>query len=270
MSSERSAFFPTSEPAGPDPRWILTAGRAQWQGTRKEQNDAVFLSDSDPWKGMLIALADGIGTDAEAGRAARTAVKAMQNDYQRAEPMDELHRQTLRMIGAAHTALLDLNEQNREQGIAPTGASAACVLIRDRRMSFSSVGNVRVFLIRAGVSLQMNRDHLLSLEAEERDILSGEAPEIDPEWAMRVTAYVGMEGLQKIDCQHSPVSLVPGDRIMVISSGLFGVLNEAELTALALSGPPQQAAEAVAQRVRSMNRDSQSNITIALAQMGTR
>ena len=125
MIPQRPANFPVSGPAGPDPRWVLTAGRAQWQGTRKEQNDVLFVSDNDPWKGMLIALADGIGMDADAGRAARAAVKAMQDDYQHAEPMAELHRETLRMIGAAHAAILNLNEDNRERGTAPAGASAA-------------------------------------------------------------------------------------------------------------------------------------------------
>ena len=169
---------------------------------------------------------------------------------------------------SAHTAIRTLNDRNREKGISPAGASAACVLLRERLLSFSSVGNVRVFLIRAGLPLQLNRDHLLSLEAEERDILGGEAPEIDPEWALRVTSYVGMEDLQKVDCQHTPVPLIPGDRVMVISSGLFGALSEEELTRLAMSGPPQRAAEAIVQRIQSMNRESQSNVTVALAQIG--
>lgn len=268
MISQRAAYFPGSDLIRPDQKWILTSGGAQWQGTRKEQNDVLFISDSDPQKGLLIALADGIGLDTYAGEAARAAVEAMRNDYLHTEPMTEMHRQTLRMIGAAHTAIRTLNDRNRGKGISPAGASAACVLVREQLLSFSSVGNVRVFLIRAGLPLQLNRDHLLSLEAEERDILSGEAPEIDPEWAMRVTSYVGMEDLQKVDCQHTPVPLIPGDRVMVISSGLFGALSEEELTRLAMSGTPQRAAEAIVQRIQSMNRESQSNVTVALAQAG--
>ena len=268
MASQRAAYFPEEDPIKQNPHWILTAGGAQWQGTRRKQNDELFLSDSDPQKGLLIALADGIGLETNAGQAAHAAVQAMRNDYQNTDQMDELHRQTLRMIGAAHMAIRTLNDRNIEKGISQAGASIACVLIRKHLMSFSSAGNVRVFLIRAGLLLQLNRDHLLSLEAEEHDILSGEAPVIDPEWAMRVTSYAGMNDLQKVDCQFTPVSLLPGDRVMVISSGLFGVLNEEEIISLALSGPPRQAAEAIIQRVRSMNHNSQSNVTVALAQIG--
>ena len=49
-------------PSGP------AAGSAQWRGTCREQNDAMFFSDYDPVRGMLIALADGIGLEADAGQ----------------------------------------------------------------------------------------------------------------------------------------------------------------------------------------------------------
>ena len=252
----------------PDLRRGFRAGGAQWRGTRQEQNDVMFLSDDDPRRGMLIAIADGIGLGTDAGDAARAATAAFRDDFLQKEPMEALHRQTLRMIGSAHTAVRALNERHEAEGIPPVGVSAACVLIRDRRAAFSSVGNVRVFLIRCGRLLQLNRDHLLSLEAEERDILRGEAPDIDPEWAKRVTAFIGMDGLQKIDCQQTPVSLLPGDRILIMSSGLYGVLDEEELVRLAESGPPQEAAEAMINRVREMGQPSQSNVSAALAAYG--
>lgn len=245
----------------------LQAGVAQWRGTRQEQNDVVFVSGDDPARGMLIALADGIGLEAEAGAAARAAVDAIREDYLRKEPMDAFHRQTLRMIGGAHAAVRALNERNAASGHPPVGAAAACVLIRQRRLAFSTVGNVRIFLLRGGALLQLNRDHLLSLEAEERDILAGTAPDIDPEWAKCVTAFVGMDGLQKVDCQQTPVFLLPEDRVLVMSSGLYGVLSEEELAAIAGEGHPAEAAGAVVSRVRGAGLPSQSNVSLALVQM---
>ena len=253
-------------PQQPDLRQLPTVGGAQWRGTRKEQNDVLFVSDYDPRRGLLIAMADGIGLEADAGDAARAAVAAMQEDFLRKEPMEDIHRQTLRMIGSAHAAVRRLNDRYEAETLPPVGASAACVLIRDRRAGFGSAGNVRVFLIRSGKLLQLNRDHLLSLEAEEREILSGEEPDIDPEWVKSVTAFIGMEGLNRADCQQTPVFLLPRDRILVMSSGLYGVLSEEELVYLAESAPPQQAAEAIIQRVRGMGLPSQSNVSAALMQ----
>ena len=248
--------------------WYPAVGIDQWRGTRREQNDVLFASDCEPDRGMLIALADGIGTEASAGKAAYLAVNAMKEDFLQNAPMVEIQRQTLRMMGAAHSAVRSLNEDYQNNGMMLVGAAAACVLIRGKRMGFSSAGNVRIFLSRMGRLLQLNRDHLLSLEAEERDILSGEAPDLDPEWAKRVTAFVGMEGLQKVDSPSTPLMLVPGDRILIISSGLYGVLSEEELVYLTKGPQPQLAAEAIIQRVRTLHPSSQSNISCAVVRIG--
>ncbi len=256
-------------PAGwNDFRWIPYAGVDQWVGTRRFQNDVVHVSPYDPERGMMFALTDGLGLDAGAGKAAAVAMEAIRADFQNNPPMMELHRQALRMIGAAHKAVFNLNEDFKQRGLAPAGASAVCGLVRDRWMSFSSVGNVRIFLVRKGVLLQLNRDHLLSLEAEERDILRGEAPELDPEWAKRLTAFLGMDGLQKVDYQYTPVILVPRDRILVISSGLYGAVDEDEMAEIAGLPDPQQAAETLIQRIRGTNPASQSNISAAVIRIG--
>lgn len=263
-----SPGFASGEPLFPDRAWIPISGYAQWRGTRQEQNDVVYLSGEDPVRGSLVALADGIGLDESGGLAAAAAVDAMREEFFRAEPERELHRQALRLIGAAHRAVLAQSEENLAGGAPPAGAAAACVLVRDRKMTFCSAGNVRVFLLRTGLLLQLSRDHLLSLEAEERDILSGEAPDIDPEWAKRVTSFVGMEGLQQVDCQNSPVSLRPADRVIVMSSGLYGVLGEEEIADVAACAPPAQAAEEIIRRVKALRHESQSNVSVAILQVG--
>ncbi len=265
MFSQRPSFFPEDNPGGRGTSVRLAAGFAQWRGTRAAQNDSVFVSDDDPQRGLLIALADGIGLDEGAGRAADLATAAMREDYLRKEPL-VLHRQTLRMMGAAHRAVLALNDEQEARDLPRVGTAAACILIREGKLSFCTVGNVRVFLWRAGLLLQLNRDHLLSLEAEERDILRGDAPDLDPDWARQVTAFVGMDGLQKIDCQREAITLLPGDRVLAISSGLYGVLSEEELASLTAAGLPQQASEAIVERVRAMRPASQSNVSAAVAQ----
>lgn len=247
---------------------VPEAGGAQWPGTRKEQNDAFLISDYHAEKGMLVVLADGIGLDRNAGQAAKTAVSAVLADYSGKEPAKDLRRQTMRMLGSAHAAVRTVNEKNRERGHPATGVSALCALIQNQRLCFSSVGNVRIFLIRGGKMIQLNRDHLLSIEAEERDILRGEAPAVNPEWAKRVTAFLGMEDLQKIDCPQTPVFLIPGDRIMIMSSGLYGALREEELCALACGAPPEQASKDIIDRVREKRGTSQSNVTVVLIRIG--
>lgn len=245
-------------------------GAAQWRGTREVQNDVILTTPYDATRGMLMALADGIGVGEEAGEAAEAAAVAMRRAYETGAVLREMPWQLLRLMGAAHDAVRKANEQRTQQGEMPVGAALAGVLVRGSLAAVASVGNVRVFLLRDGLLLQLNRDHLLSLEAEERSILAGEAPEAEPEWALTVTAYAGMDGLTTLDYLQTPLRLISSDRIVLISSGLYGVLPEQELAEILSDAEPQAAAERLIARVQAMNQPSQSNVSVAILKLGRR
>lgn len=246
-------------------------GTAQWQGTREVQNDVIRITtEADGGRDTVLAMADGLGTGREAGRAAEAAIEAIFKEYFRSGPDEKHHQVLLRMIGSAQAQVQNMNGMLRQRGEMSTGVTVACVLIRDGRAAVASVGNVRVFLYRSGRLMQLNRDNILSLEAEERDILSGEEPEIDPEWAMKVTAYVGMEGLSNVDYTQSPIRLISTDRIMLMSSGLYGVLPESELCRMLEETSPQLAAERVIARVKASSQQSQSNASVIVLRVNRR
>ncbi len=263
-------FRGKSEEKEPTAQLLFQVGAAQWQGTREVQNDVILTTQYDAERGILLALADGIGVGEEAGAAAETAVVAMRRAYEGGAALREMPQQLLRLMGGAHAAVRRANEQRMAQGEMPAGAALAGVLVRGSLAAVASVGNVRVFLLRSGLLLQLNRDHLLSLEAEERDILAGEAPETEPEWAMTVTAYAGMDGLTTLDYLQTPLRLVSSDRIVLISSGLYGVLPERELAEILSEADPQDAAERLIARVQAMNQPSQSNVSVAILKVSRR
>ena len=263
-------FKGRSEEREPVAPLLFQVGAAQWQGTREAQNDVILTTQYDAERGILLAVADGIGVGQEAGAAAETAVVAMRREYEAGAVIQEMPQQLLRLIAGAHAAVRRGNEQRMEQGEMPAGAALAGVLVRGSLAAVASVGNVRVFLLRSGLLLQLNRDHLLSLEAEERDILAGEAPETEPEWAMTVTAYAGMEGLTALDYLQTPLRLVSSDRLVLISSGLYGVVPEGEFTEILSEADPQIAAERLIARVQAMNQPSQSNVSVAILKISRR
>lgn len=263
-------FRGKSEEREPTAQLLFQVGAAQWQGTREVQNDVILTTQYDAARGILLALADGIGVGEEAGAAAETAVVAMRRAYEADAALQEMPQQLLRLMGGAHAAVRRANEQRMAQGEMPAGAALAGVLVRGSLATVASVGNVRVFLLRDGLLLQLNRDHLLSLEAEERDILAGEAPETEPEWAMTVTAYAGMEGLTTLDYLQTPLRLVSSDRLVLISSGLYGVLPEGEFAEILSEADPQIAAERLIARVQAMNQPSQSNVSVAILKVSRR
>ncbi len=250
--------------------WPPEMGFAQWIGTREAQNDAVYLSPAESARGVMIALADGIGLDPVAGDAARAAVLAMKDEFEISEDAEPLDQVALRIVGGANARIRAMNGELEAKGEMHTGATVACVVVRNRQVSCSSIGNTRVFLFRCGRLLQLNRDHLLSQEAEERDILAGRVPDISPDWALRVTAYAGMDDLKMPDWQQTPIALKADDQLMVMSSGLYGALEEEELCSVLAEMAPQLAADEIIRRVKARNQASQSNISLAILRVGAR
>ena len=255
-------------PQTPQAALAVETGHVQWAGTRQMQNDVLYVTGSAQGRGLLMALADGIGLDAEAGRAAAGAVSAVQKVYEAGKTDRPLHERLLQMAGSAHKTVLSMNQKLLDSGRPTTGATMALALVRGDRLATASVGNVRVFLMRQGCLLQLNRDHLLSLEAEERDILEGESPELDPEMAKMVTSYLGMEGIRQMDFMASPLRLCRGDTVFLMSSGLYGVLPEEKLAALLQGVNAQEACDRVIRAVRELRRESQSNISLIVMKAG--
>ncbi len=251
-----------------DSVWQGLTGAAQWQGTRPFQNDVTAVLRQGDGRGLCMMIADGIGTDETARMAAEEAIRAMSRAYSGLRPGPNLVTQVIGIAGSAHGAALRVNAQALDRGRMSAGASVGCVMIRGDQMALCSVGNVRVFLFRSGAMLQLNRDFLLSTETETRDVLDGEEPEVDPEMNLRVTAYAGKDGLDQLDWMTEPVQLMPGDRIVMMSSGLYGVLKEAEWGRLLLSRSPQEAAEQVIDRVKERRKQSQSNVSVVIFRAG--
>lgn len=262
--------FPKAGPGEVPEELFPEVGCAQWVGTRKLQNDVIRVHVKDAGRGQMLTVADGIGLDEAAGEAATMAADTVWWEFDRAEPANDPNQLLLYLIGKAHKKLLGLNEEAQARGEMPTGAALAVVLVRNRRAVFASIGNVRVFLLRSGALLQLSRDHLLSLEAEERDILADKAPDLEPDWALRVTAYAGMDGLKQVDWQSTPITLQKNDQLVILSSGLYGALPEQELVQLLTQMPPQEAADAVIARVRARTKGSQSNASISILRLSSR
>ena len=65
----------------------------------------------------------------------------------------------------------------------------------------------------------------------------------------------------------SPVKLVQGDKVILMSDGVYNALTEEELTA-ALAGTSEQAAEAIHAAVAAKNYSNQDNYTAVIIGYG--
>ena len=243
-------------------------GHAQIVGARKNQEDSYVVSNLDDLtaileKGLLAVVADGIG-GLNAGEVASSAViEGMCSMYSAQSPEAGVCERLLEMVGNAQRSVVRVS---RAGSAKQCGSTLVSVLIRGRDMAFVSVGDSRIALYRSGALLQLNREHVLGRDADEATVLSNAPANSDARKRKALTAFMGKENLRLVDRNTAPMRLIRGDRVLLMSDGVFGTLTDDELISL-MDLPPQAAADAVVRMVEAKRREHQDNATIVIVEI---
>lgn len=239
-------------------------GTAATIGGRKEQQDSFYCSK---WtdesildqRGLLVAVADGIGGLADGSLASSAAMKAMQSSFVQGVYSSRGSRKLLSLAAAAQRDVLNINQSGHQ-----CGCTLVSVLIENWDLYLASVGDSRIYLYRGGGLIVLNREHTLQRENDERMAVAHE--EVSPENLRRgkaITSYLGKVNLRLIDRTVYPLRLLPGDKIALMSDGIFGTLSDEEI-ANALRKPPQEAAADMVASIDKRNDPRQDNATVVV------
>ena len=248
------------------PSASVSCGMAQTIGKRGQQQDSLYCSNwKDPsvlvTRGLLAAVADGIGGLEDGNLASMNAMQAIRATFLEGSPGDPPSDRLLACAAAAQKSVLKLNETSS------CGSTLVSVLITGRTMYFLSIGDSRIYLYRAGALLQLNREHILRRENEEKDTLYGTGETLTRKRAGALTSYLGKSNLTQIDRSLQPMKLLPGDRIALMSDGVFNVLSEQEIMNH-LRKNPEAAAREMIQDVDLHDHPSQDNATAVVIGIG--
>lgn len=241
----------------------ILIGNAQYIGARKDQQDSFGISglDTIASDGLLAVLADGMGGLNNGSVYSKTAVQAALQSFREegAEKSDEAT--LLRILKRAREAV-------DETGLSDGGTTFIAAMIRDRKLHFVSVGDSRISLMRSGGIIQLNREHVYGRELDDmaaNGLLSEEEAMTDSQ-RKAITSYLGKRTDIQVDRNINDIPLFPGDKVILMSDGVYGYLPEAELTAL-LHQKPMQAAEAVERAITAKNNPHQDNMTIIVLEI---
>ena len=241
---------------------LYQTGYAQTVGTRPNQEDCYGVSTLDAsvqQYGLLGVVADGIGGMEDGQVASRTVVHSMFDLLGRLSPDIPAADRLLRLAANAQNSVLAINRQAASR----CGSTLVAILIKEDELSFLSVGDSRIYLMRSGALLQLNREHEVGPGHDENLALGYTNEELGAKRRGALTSYIGKENLAKIDRNTQPLRLLPDDRILLMSDGVFGTLSDSELTAC-LTGSARQAAEQVISAVSAKGLRHQDNATIVV------
>jgi serine/threonine protein phosphatase PrpC len=184
--------------------------------------------DSGFFSPQLIAVADGMGGHAAGEVASRIAVQVLQSlapalvsaDIDE-DSVEDLLMHSLHSIDSEISLVTDEDIEKRGMGTTLTA-----LLIRDKYISLLHVGDSRCYRLRGNTLEQLSNDHTVIQELlDQGAITQAEAVE-HPQRSMLTQALRG-------DGDVTPVlqmyEIKKGDRYLLCSDGLSGVLTEKEI-----------------------------------------
>lgn len=227
-------------------------------GDRDSQQDAFLLTKEG--QEVLAAVADGMGGLVNSGQVSSALVEALEEGWRRAEQCPPERRLQLLFRQA-----LDRVEERLQNSTAQSGSTLVMGMVRDRALSWLSVGDSRIYLWRGGGLIQLSRDHDfhhdLVLLALQGDLTLSEADQ-DPR-RDNLTSFIGRGFPRKVEWNQEPVPLRRGDRVLLVSDGVYRALSLEEMAAC-LDRPPEEAAAALGEAVRRKAYPQQDNYTAVI------
>lgn len=223
--------------------WRTDVGRV-----RKSNQDAVILGNG------MAGVADGMGGHNGGEIASGGLRDGMLRETKGREP----DRQTLEE--AVKKMNLELWEQ-QEHDAALTGMGTTLTLLwpTEREILIAQIGDSRAYLLRGGEMRQVTADHSLVGDMVRRGVLTEEQAACHP---MRnyITRAVGTEDTIEVDLYSE--GREKGDRWLVCSDGLYGMMSRSQLQELASLESEEEAADRLLQT--ALDNGGKDNITLIL------
>lgn len=206
-------------------------GKLHGIGKRNKQQDAFGISDLKEEviesKGILAILADGMGGLSDGEKASMATVISCLNYFETHDMDEETPVHFVDMVENANREVKEV----LGSASGSSGSTLAAVLVRGGEIFWVSVGDSRIFLYRDGGLTQISKDHNYAAQLLEM----AEAGEVDAEEALNdpqrnaLTSYIGIRVLEKIDYNEKALEAECGDRILLLSDGVYNSVTEEEI-----------------------------------------
>lgn len=240
--------------AEPPDELRLDAALVSVTGARPENEDAAFAGSD------LLVVADGVGGNVGGAVASALAVEAV--------------RAVVALTGAPHTAgglRAAVESANArlahavaaDPGLAGMATTLTAVTVSGDRLELAHVGDTRAYLLRDGRLRQLTEDQTVVQSLVDAGLISVDMARTHPLRSVLLGALHGADG----DLQHVTVAgeqARSGDRLLVCSDGLSGVV-EPSLVERVLAAEPAPAAAASRLVRAALAAGTHDDVTVVVA-----
>ena len=239
----------------------ISLGKIHDIGRRDYQQDSFGQTAVLCNTGILAVLADGMGGLSGGERVSQKIVMEALT-FGSTLQANQVPTALPGMVAGINRAV---NQMLGPKGLYTSGSTVVSALITGNALRWISVGDSRIYLYRDGQISQLSRDHDL-LQDWMPDILEGKrsmAEALRDPNGRKLTSFIGMGELRHVDYNRTPIPLLPGDRVLLMSDGVYGTVSDAEMTAILRDcGSVQLAASHIGQRIMGAALPYQDNYTL--------
>ncbi len=163
-------------------------------------------------KGLIAAVADGVGGHANGREAAEYCVRSLLADYYATPDTWSVPQALDKVIAPLNRWLFSHSRRARETAGMATTLSA--IVLRGRRYVVAHVGDTRIYRLRDGELARLTSDHVWE----------------HPELKNVLSRAVGLD--EKLTVDYADGELAEGDVFLLASDGVWGALGDAKLAKL--------------------------------------
>lgn len=186
--------------------------------TPGENQDAVAVFRVSDMAAVL-AVADGMGGEAGGAIAAATAIGVIKDWGERI-----IDAPMLSVFETVRDRLIDVSKS--DSSLASMGTTLTLCLIADQSVRFAHVGDCRVYHLRARGIQTRTKDQTEVQALLDYGVLSRAKARRYPRRNVLVSV---LSPTEEFDLQEGAFSLEGGDRVLIVSDGVYKVLSKAEI-----------------------------------------
>jgi protein phosphatase len=222
--------------------------------TANEDSCEIFSRDDGA---RLLVVADGMGGAQGGATASQTALAAIAATFEStasARPAAML----VQAIQDANDRVFELAQAQPElEGMGTT--VVAFHLDPRQRGTVAHVGDSRAYRYRRGRLEPLTTDHSVVAEMQRRGLLSAAEAAAHPR-RNEILRAVGVA--PEVEVEIAEVEVAPGDRFVLCSDGLSGVVEDEEIAAIVQSADPETAVDRLIEMAN--DRGGPDNITVQI------
>jgi serine/threonine protein phosphatase PrpC len=208
----------------------------------------------------LFAVADGLGGHQAGEIASSIAIETLVAQA----PLHADSKALARAIHAANRAVIEAAEERTARSGMGTTLTAA--IVEGHHIAIAHVGDSRAYLMREGQLERLTRDHSMVADMISRGQLTEEESRYHPNRSV-ITRALGTDPNMSADTYD--IEAQRGDRLLLATDGLTGMLRDSEIAHVLESNPdPQDAARGLVAAANEAG--GQDNITVVVVDIGGR